>query len=179
MATYVPNIVYGSSNVFKALMQVIGAEYDAARAALDQVRDQFFVDTATWTLARWEGQINQVSLTQQSYAQRRQKVKSFIRGYGTATKLVIQNVASAYVNGAVDVVEDFASYTIFIRFVGQGGVPSNITDLQNALRAVVPAHLQLVYQYRFTVWDRWDTLHWTWDQTDAAHLTNDQADVYA
>jgi hypothetical protein len=176
MLGYVPSY-YATSRIMQAVYQADGMEFDALRDALDQVLDQFFVSTATWGLDRWESELALAPNPSLTDDERRYRIKSKIRGYGTATINLVKNVAQAYDKGAVDVIEDFAAYTIHIWFVDTRGVPPNIDDLKAALRSIVPAHLDIQYTYHYLIWDELDAKGWTWDQFDAQAYTWDALEV--
>ncbi len=125
------------------------AEFGALNAAVHDVLDQFFIDTATWGLANWERVCGIATDLSKPIEQRRAVVKSKLRGIGTVTVALIKNVAEAYANGEVEVTENVAPYTIGIRYVSALGVPDNIADIQRALREIIPAHLAIAYSFRY------------------------------
>ncbi|MGH2351098.1 MAG: putative phage tail protein [Chloroflexota bacterium] len=169
--------LYAASRVLDALLEAEGQEFDAARAALLAVLDQWFVATATWTLDRWETLVGLPVNDSQTDTERREKILSRLRGYGTATINRLEQVGEAFGAGELDVVEDYQNYTLTIIFVDTAGVPSNLSDLQATLRAVAPAHLALEYQFRYSTWDRLDAAALTWDELDALNLVWDEFDV--
>lgn len=148
MLSYLPRY-YETSRVMRAILQAEGTEFDKLRQALDEILSQFFVRTATWGLDRWEEELGLPITPDQPEAERRDKIISRLRGYGTATISVVKQVAEAYDKGTIDVIEDHAAYTVTIRFVDTIGVPPNLDDLKAAVRAVVPAHLEIQYQFRY------------------------------
>ncbi len=177
MASWLPPL-YVNSRIMDAVLQGHGADFDLVRTAIAEVLDQFFVDTATWTLDRWEAEVGVPVMPSQPASERREKIKSRIRGYGTATIRLLKLVAEAYDAGAIAVVEDYTAWTLLVRFVDTAGVPPNLSDLQNALRAVTPAHLGLLYEYRWTIWDRVDAAALTFDALDALAMTWDAWDTH-
>ncbi|AYO30796.1 DUF2313 domain-containing protein [Biomaibacter acetigenes] len=177
MLGYLPSY-YETSRVMKSILQVEGTEFDKLRQALDETLNQFFVRTATWGLNTWEEELGLPITPDQSESERRDKIISRLRGYGTATISVVKQVTESYDKGAIDVVEDHAAYTITIQFVDTTGVPPNLDDLKAAVRAVVPAHLEIKYEFNYFIWDELDKKLWTWDQLDALNLTWSELEVY-
>jgi len=177
MLGYLPPY-YETSRVMHALLQAEGAEFDELRRALDEVLDQFFVRTATWALERWEEELGLSPAPEQPIAERRDRVVSRLRGIGTATIRVVKETAQAYDKGMVDVIEDHAAYTVTIRFVDTTGVPPNLDDVKAAVRAVLPAHLAVEYEFNYFLWDELDAQAWTWDQLDQLCLAWDELEVY-
>jgi len=178
MMTHLPRY-YETSRVVRALMQAAGSELDKLRQALDGVLNQHFVKTATWGLDRWESELGLPISPDQPENERRERIISRLRGFGTATIAVVKSVAESYDKGKIDVIEDHAAYTVTIRFVDTTGIPPHLADLQAVLRAVIPAHLDIKYEYNYFVWDELDAKGWTWDALDALGLTWDQLEVYS
>jgi hypothetical protein len=178
MLSYLPAL-YERSRVMQELLQAEGLEMDALRQAIDETLDQFFVRTASWSLDDWEAELGLTPAPTQPDSERRDRIVSRIRGFGTCTISVVKSVSEAYVFGSVEVTEQPALYQVTVKFIDQHGIPPNFGDLQAALRAVVPAHLEIVYSYTYMTWDQWDALGKTWDQTDALGLTWDEFDAYS
>lgn len=176
LLTYLPPY-YETSRIMRSILQVEGAEFDKLRQALDETLNQFFVRTATWGLDRWEEEVGLPVTPDQPEAERRDKIISRLRGYGTATISVVKQVAEAYDKGAIDIVEDHAAYTVTVHFVDTTGVPPNLDDLKAAVRAVVPAHLEILYEFNYFLWQEWDAKNETWDAFDLLALTFDQLEV--
>lgn len=170
---------YEDIHEVRAIMQAEGVEIDDLRQAMDEVLNQTYVDSASWGLSLWEKELGLPPAEHETIAERRDRIKSKIRGYGTATIKTIKNVAESYDKGAIDIAEDFSGYTITVYFVDTLGVPSNIEDLKKALRAVVPAHLDIKFEFNYFIWDELDKKLWTWDQLDALTLTWDKLEVYS
>ena len=177
MLTYLPRY-YENSRVMRAILQAQGAELDKLRQALDEVLAQFFVDTATWGLSIWEQMLGLPPADDETIEERRDRIKSKIRGYGTATIRTIKKVAESYDKGIIDVAEDFSKYTV-IRFVDTTGIPSNIEDLKKIVRELVPAHLANEYEFNFFIWDELDRRMWTFDQLDILSLKWDELEIYS
>ena len=56
-------------------------------------------------------------------------------------------MTESYDNGMVNVIGNHVVGTVVIKFVDINGVPPNLTDLQAAARAIVPAHLEIQYEF--------------------------------
>jgi len=178
MLGYLPRY-YETSRVMKSIIQSNGLEVDKLRQALDETLDNFFVRTSTWGIDIWESELGLNPSQDQPLSERQDRVVSRLRGTGTATIKVVKEVAESYDNGAIDVIEDHAVYTDIIRFVDTAGVPPNLEDLKKAVRAVVPAHLEIIYEFNYFLWSDLDALGWTWDELDTLNLTWDELEVYA
>lgn len=143
---------YETFREYRYISQTEGSELDDLHQDLDETLDQYFASTATWGLDIWENELGLTPALNQPDSERRDRILSRLRGTGTATIRIVKNVAESYDGGAIDVVEDHAVYTVSIVFVDTRGVPPNIDDLKAAVRAVVPAHLSLIYEFRYTLY---------------------------
>lgn len=148
MLSYLPKL-YETSRVMQSKLDAEGQEIDALRQALDEVLAQTFVQTATWGLDRWEEELGLPPGTGLPDQERRERILSKLRGYGTVTIDVVKAVAESYERGRVEVIPDPPSYTVTIKFVDTRGVPSALPLLQEALRAVIPAHLDIRYEFTY------------------------------
>ncbi|WP_245640062.1 putative phage tail protein [Paenibacillus dakarensis] len=124
-------------------------EFARLNASIDDVLAQFYIETATWGLTRWERIFGLATDQTKTYGQRREILLSRLRGVGAVSADLIENVASAYSNGDVAVTSKTAEYTIVITFVSTMGVPEQIAELKAAVRDITPAHLAIDYVFRF------------------------------
>lgn len=169
MASYLPGY-YETSRVIRSLMQAEGTEVDKLRETLSGTLDQFFVRSATWSLDVWESELGLPPAPEQPASERQDRIVSRIRGVGTATNRVVKEVAEAYNNGEVQVIEDPQAYSVTIRFVSTRGIPPNLADIQTALRDTLPAHLTVNYEFSYLVWSELDNALYSWDMLDAEQL---------
>lgn len=177
MKSYLPRL-YENSRVVHDLMHAEGVEFDALREAHLEILRQALARLATWSLDEWESQLGLPPNPALTTQERQDRVVSRLRGYGTCTAAVVKQVAASYQHGTIDVVEDHAAYTVYILFTDTTGVPSNMADLQAALRAVIPAHLEIVYLFNWFTWAELNAENWTWAALDALNLTWAQLEAY-
>ena len=134
-------------------VQYIQAALSAAMrkcwAARDSLIDQLMPQTATWALSMWETAYGIKSDTSQTDEQRREILIAQIRSAKTATAAQIMNVAAAWVNGEVEVIEYNGEYRFVINLISQYGIPDKMEDLQAAIDAIKPAHLAVSYTRRY------------------------------
>ncbi len=177
MSDYLPQY-YEEFRIVQNVLDREANEFVALNGAIKTVLDQFFIDTATYGLARWEKACGIPTDETKPIEQRRAVVKSKIRGVGTVTVALIKSVAEAYDSGEVNVAEDSANYSIKITFIGNRGIPPNLNDTKAALREIIPAHLGITYEFTYLRWDEVDSFGWTWNVLDSMSLTWDEFEVY-
>ena len=116
--------------------------------AIESGENQYFVLKATWGLVYWEQELGLPSDFSKTIEERRSIIMSKLRSFGNGLP-VIKKVAESFGNGEVAVTERFSEYTVVISFVGMYGVPSNLEDVKQALRNVIPAHLAVEFTFRY------------------------------
>lgn len=140
---------YKTSRVIDNINAANAAELTTFKAALQDVLDQFFIETADYTLSRWEQELGLEVTENYNTAYRRTRIKARMRGQGTVTVKLIKNVSESFSNGQVEIIEDAAAYTFTIKFVGTVGIPPNMEDLTSAIEDIKPAHLDYSFEYTF------------------------------
>lgn len=146
--SYLP-AYYETSRVMRSDMDTKGHEMDHFYQALKETFQQFFVRTATWGLPRWETELGIETDLNKPLEQRRAVVESKLRGGGKFSGKLVQNVAAAYERGAVNISFQPSEWAFTITFVDTIGVPPNLSDLQNMIEQIKPAHLVARYVFRY------------------------------
>lgn len=158
-----------TTKIFTNLFSAEQPEIDGVNSNRQDIVNQCFVSTATWGLDYWESSLGIVTDHGKDITYRRTVVNAKLRGSGTVTVNLIKSVANSFSNGQVDVIEHNEVYSFEVKFVGTIGVPPNMTDLQDAIEQIKPAHLAVTYTYLYTQWSKADTTTWstvktgTWD----------------
>jgi len=140
---------YGDMPIATNIFDREAEEFEKLNADVYDVLAQFYIETATWGLTRWERIFGIITDISKSYEHRREVLLSRLRGVGAVSAELIESVASAYGNGDVAVTADVPAYTITITFVSEYGVPAQINELQSAVRDITPAHLAIKYVFKF------------------------------
>lgn len=148
-------------------------------AVKESLFNQLFVEDATWGLTEWEKALNIKTDITKSYEFRRERIKAKLRGAGTTTKSMIRQVATAYSNGEVEVIENPGNYSFTVKFVGTKGIPANMADLTLTIEEIKPAHLTFLFEYVWLTWDEFDGYNKTFDKWDELNLTWDKFESYS
>ncbi|MEK4193295.1 MULTISPECIES: putative phage tail protein [Paenibacillus] len=156
---YLPTYYKGVQEI-EELQQSLGIEIYGLTTRVQEVLDQAYVETATWSLARWEAELGLSSDPSKSYVNRREMVKAKRRGTGTTTPEMIQRTASAFAGGEVSVEEVPGEYRFIVRFIGILGIPPNMAGLIQILDEIKPAHLAYEFAYTYTYWDSLKAITW-------------------
>ncbi len=148
LISYLP-LFYSNSDEVKELQTALSNEGTTLESEIKSLKEQEFVDTATWGLTYWEKLLGLHTDTTQINEVRRSRIKTYLRNNGTCTKIKLNNICKSYINGEVDIIEDNANFKLTVKFVGENGVPAKIDYLRNALREAIPAHLQFLFAYSY------------------------------
>lgn len=120
---------------------------DALRVAKDDLLSQINIKSATWGLSLWEKALGIETDVSKPYEFRRTRIISKLRGAGTTTKEMIQNVSESFSNGEVTIIEHTGESRFEVKFIGTIGIPPNMDDLTAAIEEIKPAHLAYSYVY--------------------------------
>lgn len=156
---YLPRYYYDIYEI-ERLQEGISTEIGLQRLLAEELLKQFFVDTATWGLYTWEQSLGLTINTSLTYERRREIIYAKLRGTGTTTKAMVENVASAFSGGEVQVFEYPREYRFVVQFVGVKGIPPNMGGLIDAIDDIKPSHLTYSFKYTYTVWSHINTLTW-------------------
>ena len=148
-----PNLIDLLPECYKNSAQVIELQTafqhwtDALQGARDDLLAQMNVASATWGLVTWEKALGLTTDATKPNEYRRTRIMSKLRGQGTTTKVMIENVAESFSNGEVAIIEYNSDSRFEIKFVGTLGIPPNMDDLTAAIEEIKPAHLAYTYIY--------------------------------
>ena len=143
---------YRESNVVDNVFGTMAKEFKRLEFKSNDAEDNLFIDTTISEIERWEKTLGITTDNSRPYDFRREKIKSKLRAVGTATKEMIKNIASAFSNGEVEVIEDNTNYKFIVKFTGTKGIPNNMEDLTEMLEELKPAHLGFEFSYTYNTW---------------------------
>jgi hypothetical protein len=153
-------------------------ELEAAGAAVADLPNQIWPHLATWGIDRLErvfGVATDHSLPLES---RRSALVARLRGSGTSTLAQIKAIAESFSNSALAISERFGEYTVEIEFIDELGVPPYLDSLKAALRAAVPAHLDIEFIMKWFTMGELKAAGVTWGQLQSAGVTWEQLKTY-
>lgn len=150
------------------------AEFARLNASIDDLLLQFNVSSATWGLREWERICGIITDTSKTLGERRSNVKARLRGYGVVTAEHIKNIADGYYGGETEITERYSEYIIVIKFTSSYGIPSNLSDLTEILREIIPAHLAIEYEFKFVTYDILNESYTSYDELIATNYTYDE-----
>lgn len=134
------------------IMQSIESEINLLKEGITLTENQFFVILADENIVNHEQDVGITSDLSADIETRRGRVLSKLRGTGTVTKSMMKNVAASFVNGNIQIIEYPSEYCFAVKFTSKTGIPYNITDIQNMIEEIKPAHLAVEYIFTYRLW---------------------------
>lgn len=146
--SYLPSF-YHDVREMKAIAGAEGTELDKLTQELEDLLDQYYPETATWALSRYEQDLNIPVNLSKPIEQRRSVIISKMRGSGKVSASMLKNVAQAYERGSIEVTVQPDAYKVTIHFRDTLGIPPNLSDLKSAIEEIKPAHMTVDYALRY------------------------------
>ena len=138
---------YDGSDESRTIQEAFQPELDGLWRFRNELFLQLNPNTATWGLAFWEQAFGIALNTATTLDLRRAAVVGKIRGSGTTTKSMVQNVCKGFIDGTVDVVEIPKESRIELNFyLDEAQIPVR-EALDKALVEILPAHLSYEAKY--------------------------------
>lgn len=142
---------YGSSNLMANIRQAQGYEFDALLQALQETLQQYYVETSTWDLARWEYELGIITRPGDSDDTRRGRIMTKMKGSpGPFTRqraILLANVYSLAKTADAYTVDPGKTYITWHDV-------NDLTDQEAMIQAfadMAPAHLRHIIGLRATV----------------------------
>lgn len=166
----IDKLPYFYDNIFtRPIQQGLDVESQNLYKSVEDTLNQFFVDTATHGLDRWENLLG-IKKNTLPINTRRENIKAKMRSRGTSTVSVIKNICEAYSNGEVEINVMHDEYRFEIIFVGSIGVPNAFDELDKTINEIKPCHL--AHSYKFTYNNHNDLSKFTHDEL--SQFTHDE-----
>lgn len=136
----------------------LGELFDAAGIALAEVmafldvqEKNLFFDTASKArLMQYEKEAGLTMTGGQTESDRQSRLMAKWRGAEKCTLNALQNVADSWKNGIIRI--GFANGHIYVTFISPIGVPQDLSGLKDALEEVKPAHLGMIFEFKYLTW---------------------------
>lgn len=158
----------------QSIQKTMEKELSELYCFLNHIFSEMFVLESSSNLHLYEKEFGLTENKTLSDELRREIIIAKMRGTATTTKELIKNVAVAFSNGEVEIIEENEKYTIKIKFIGSKGIPSNIDEFKKAITQIIPAHLAIDYIFTYLTWDEFDGYNKSWNDWDKLNLSWDK-----
>ena len=136
------------NDITKPIQDSLNVESNSINDEVDNILNQFFVDSATFGLDYWEKMLG-ISKNSFDIDTRRENIKAKMRSRGTTTVSVIKNICAAYSNGTVEIIVNHSDYSFVIDFIDTIGIPKAFDELDKAINEIKPCHLAHSYKFNY------------------------------
>jgi hypothetical protein len=134
-----------------------GITLDNIEDTIEELKKQYWFDTMTdFGIKELESMLNFKTDPTASIEDRRSQLEARWKSNGKCDIYLLQAICDSWKNGDIDV--QFVNGNIQIKFVGETGVPNDLEGLEKALDEVKPAHLILIYSFRYLLIKEIDNL---------------------
>lgn len=133
-------------NVFSKIYNAQDKQIDKLDENVQDLLNQFFVNTATWGLQYWEEEFGITPNINDTYEIRRSRLLAKKRGQGTTTKEVIKNICNSYVDDS-EIIEHSKEYWFELILESYRGFPE-LDSLYEFIEEIKPAHLGTNYKLK-------------------------------
>lgn len=163
MRDYLPRYYDDFKDVMTAI-QAEASEFTRIQAKLRELLDQFYVESATFGLDRWESLVGIEHIPQRSEISRRHYIEAKLRGAGTTTPAMLNDIVNAFYG--FETTELPTENAVNFKLVGRRGIPKNLEDIQAAVNDVIPAHIEPRYEFTYLPWSEVEAAGLTWEQAE-------------
>lgn len=140
---YLPKFIVKEKTLGK-ILDSTSKEHEKERLLLDDITNQFFIKSATWSIKQWE-KILAIIPTTDDVDARRNKILDHLQVKQTSTKDFFKKLIQRYLtSGKGYIIEDNKDYAF--RIVLDGAFLLNKKELKEAIELFKPAHLG--YKFR-------------------------------
>ena len=128
------------------LLLVESEEHNLQEKWLQEIFKQFFIETATWGLAKYENDYGLVANPGDTYQQRRNRIYLKLQSKQTSTKEFMAKLAARYFSKDAIIIpkEDNPNDSFWI--INKGGTLLYAEDFFEAIDTYIPAHLGFTFQ---------------------------------
>ena len=146
---YLPSFIV-KGNIIKDIFESQQAEVDLLNNNIQDLIDNLFVETATWSLVNWEKEYNIPIDLDDTLENRRSRILARMVSKGQPfTKETIEAIANQFTNGTVEVIEHLEDDYFTVKFVSAKGIPPKIQDVYDAINEVKASWLDIDYEFIF------------------------------
>ena len=146
---YLPSFIV-KGDIIRDIFESQQAEVDLLNNNIQDLIDNLFVETATWSLENWEKEYNIPIDLDDTLENRRSRILARMVSEGQPfTKETIEAIANQFTNGTVEVIEHLESDYFTVKFVSTKGIPPKIQDVYDAINEVKASWLDIDYEFIF------------------------------
>lgn len=160
-----------------AILEALEGQSGASAAQVDDILDQFFVETATWALHLWEQKYGIAVDESKPLADRRAAVRDKMTAAGNTTAEMVRQLAMALTGYEARVVINSADYSFSLEFLGEENTLADIdvSRVRKMVEQIKPAHLRFIISG--LTWNDIESVGLTWQWFDDNPTTWEEFEI--
>ena len=144
---YLPSFIV-KGNILKDIFGSQQAEVDLLNNNIQDLIDNLFVETATWSLVNWEKKYKIPINLDDTLENRRSRILARMVSKGQPfTKETIETIANQFANGDVEVIEHLEDDYFTVKFISTKGIPPKMQDVYDAINDIKASWLDVEYEF--------------------------------
>ena len=154
-----------------AILEALEKQSAISAAQATDLLDQFFIETATWSLQLWESKYGIQLDPSKTLAERRAAVRDKMTAAGNTTAEMIRQLAMTLTGYEARVVVNSSDYSFSLEFLGEANTLADIDmrQVRRMVEQIKPAHLQ--FMISGLTWDDTESTDLTWQWFDDNPVT--------
>ena len=150
LTQYVPERYWGNDDVQKFIYEKLSNRLNWLEGIFEEIVNNAYIkDMADESLSKLEKEFKIKPDGEMTLEDRKDFLLSILRGIGVTNVEKLKTIAKTYECGDIEVIQNYSSYSIIIKFVSILGIPKRLNDLKKAIEKVVPCHLGVSYEIKY------------------------------
>ena len=150
LTQYVPKRYWGNDDVQKLIYEKLTDRLNWLEEIFEEIVNNAYIkDMNEEALSKLEKEFKIRPDNDMTLEERKEFLLSILRGIGVTNVEKLKNIAKTYECGDIEVIQNYSSYSIIIKFVSILGIPKRLNDLKKAIEKVVPCHLGISYEFKY------------------------------
>ena len=150
LTQYVPKRYWGNDDIQKFIYEKLTNRLNWLEGIFEEIVNNAYIeDMNEEALSKLEKEFKIKPDSETTLENRKEFLLSILRGIGVTNVEKLKNIAKTYECGDIEVIQNYSSYSIIIKFVSVLGIPKRLNDLKKAIEKVVPCHLGISYEFKY------------------------------
>ena len=150
LTQYVPKRYWDNDEVQKLIYEKLTNRLNWLEGIFEEIVNNAYIeDMNEESLSKLEKEFKIKPDGEMTLEDRKDFLLSILRGIGVTNVEKLKTIAKTYECGDIEVIQNYSSYSIIIKFVSILGIPKRLNDLKKAIEKVVPCHLGISYEIKY------------------------------
>ena len=150
LTQYVPKRYWGNDDIQKFIYEKLTNRLNWLEGIFKEIVNNAYIeDMNEEALSKLEKEFKIKPDGEMTLEDRKDFLLSILRGIGVTNVEKLKTIAKTYECGDIEVIQNYSSYSIIIKFVSILGIPKRLNDLKKAIEKVVPCHLGISYEIKY------------------------------